>query len=137
MVKINPNPQQGEGTIWFDYFNVTGVPLPSTSTPAPAAPPPAAQNKSNNIGPIVGGVVGGVLILILLVMLLLFYRRRTRPSKNVKSPIEPEAPPPGELPHHRSYISHFSFQFQPTPTFSLPTQITIRRPPTDSSSHPT
>ncbi|KIM38526.1 hypothetical protein M413DRAFT_12732 [Hebeloma cylindrosporum] len=43
MVKINPNNQSGEGTIWFDYFKVTG------------APPP---QKNVNIGAIVGGVVG-------------------------------------------------------------------------------
>ncbi|KIM38528.1 hypothetical protein M413DRAFT_447758 [Hebeloma cylindrosporum] len=109
MVKVNPDPQPGEGTIWFDYFNVTEVPLPassfssssssspsSTPTVAPAAPPPAAQKESNNIGPIIGGVVGGILILVLLVLLLLLYRRRrNRPSKNFKLPIEPEphAPP--------------------------------------------
>ena len=118
MVKINLDPQEGEGTIWFDYFNVTGVPLAgvplASTTPSPVAPPPAAQKKANNIGPIVGGVVGGVLILVLLVMFLLFYRRRRRPSNNVKLPIEPETPAAGELPHtRRSTISYLFFSFSP------------------------
>ena len=94
MVKVNPNDQSGpcEGTIWFDYFEITGAPWPQ---------------KKNNIGAIVGGVVGGVSILILLVLLLLFYRRR-RLSKDI--PVNP-----CESPHtHQASISHAS----PVPTHS-------------------
>ena len=76
MVKVNSNDQSGEGTIWFDYFNVTGAPSPQ---------------KKTNVGAIVGGAVGGSSILILLVLLLLFYRRR-RLSKD--TPVEPCKSPP-------------------------------------------
>ena len=94
MVKINPNPQQGEGTIWFDYFNVSGVPLPSTSSSSPSSSailPSAAQKNSNNVGAIVRGVVGGSSNLILLVLLLLFYCWRCL-SKD--TPVEPCKSPP-------------------------------------------
>ena len=90
MVQVNPNPGNilgdHEGTIWFDYFSVTGAPSPP---------------KKNNIGAIVGGVVGGITILILLVLLLLFYRRR-RPSKDI--PVEPCESPCA----YQSYPSHSS-----------------------------
>jgi len=97
MVRVNPNPEAGEGTIWFDYFNITSVPLP-TYSPTPSPSPAAEHKKSKGIGPIIGEVVGGLLFLGLLVYLLLFCRRRKRLSKNVKSPIEPEAQVPGESP---------------------------------------
>ena len=84
MVKVNSNDDSGEGTIWFDYFNITGAPSPQ---------------KKHNVGAIVGGVVGGTSILILLVLLLLFYRRR-RVSKDI--PVNP-----CELPYtHQSYPPH-------------------------------
>jgi hypothetical protein len=100
MVKVNPNDQSGEGTVWFDYFNVTGAPSPQ---------------KKNNIGAIVGGVVGGISILILLVSLLLFYRRR-RLSKDI--PVDPCESP------HQPPVLYFScfLQFQPTPTMFRQTQ---------------
>jgi len=72
MVKVNLNDGPGEGTIWFDYFNVTGAPSPQ---------------KKTNIGAIVGGVVGGVSFLMLLVLLFLFYRRRRRLAKDM--PVDP------------------------------------------------
>ena len=86
MVQLNPNPEPNQGTIWFDYFEVTGAPYPQ---------------KKNNIGAIVGGVVGGISILILLVLLLLFYRRR-RLSKDI--PINPCE----SLHTHQASISHAS-----------------------------
>ena len=61
MVKVNSNDDSGEGTIWFDYFKVTGVP---------------SSQKKNHVGAIVGGVVGGISIPILLVLVLLFYCQR-------------------------------------------------------------
>lgn len=113
MVQVNPNNQSDEGTIWFDYFSVTGAP-----------PPP----KKTNIGAVVGGVVGGITILILLVLLLLFYRRRKRLSKDI--PVEPcesaTRPPVLSL----SYL----LQFQLTPTMSCETQNTMPwHPPTSPS----
>jgi len=85
MVKVNPyDNDPGEGTIWFDYFNVAGAPSPQ---------------EKNDLGAIIGGVVGGISILILLVLLLRFYCRR-RLSKDI--PVDP-----CELLHnHQSYISH-------------------------------
>ncbi|KAF8800069.1 hypothetical protein BYT27DRAFT_7227583 [Phlegmacium glaucopus] len=64
MVKVNPNAQAGEGTIWFDYFSVLD---------------PRIQNstiKSKNIGAIVGGVIGGVFAVIFIILAVLFLRRR-------------------------------------------------------------
>ena len=136
MVRVNPNPEPGEGTIWFDYFNVTGVYLPAYS-PTPSPSSAVAHKKSKSIGPIIGEVVGGLLFLGLLVYLLLFCRRRKRLSKNVKSPIEPEAQAPGESPCacRSSHFSHFLLQFQSTPSSLFQTQLTKWGPPTGSSSH--
>ena len=64
MVKVNPDSQPGEGTIWFDYFLATDPRIQSSST------------KSKNIGAIVGGVIGGIFFLIAVVALVLVALRR-------------------------------------------------------------
>jgi len=64
MVKVNPDSQPGEGTIWFDYFLATDPRIQSN------------PNKSKNIGAIVGGVIGGVFFLIVIVALALVALRR-------------------------------------------------------------
>ncbi|KAF8992157.1 hypothetical protein BDQ17DRAFT_1413467 [Cyathus striatus] len=62
MVKIMPS-DPGEGTIWFDYFEVEN----SLITNPPKKKPVAA---------IAGGVVGGVVGLLVIVTLFLLWRRR-------------------------------------------------------------
>ena len=64
MVKVNPESQPGEGTIWFDYFLATDPRIQPSST------------KSKNIGAIVGGVIGGIFFLIAIVALALVALRR-------------------------------------------------------------
>lgn len=67
MVKVNPESQPGEGTIWFDYFLATDPRIQSSSA------------KSKHIGAIVGGVIGSIFLLIVIVALALFaLRRRNR-----------------------------------------------------------
>lgn len=67
MVKVNPESQPGEGTIWFDYFLATDPRIQSSST------------KSKHIGAIVGGVMGGIFFLIVILALaLVALRRRCR-----------------------------------------------------------
>ena len=65
MVKVNPESQPGEGTIWFDYFLVTDPRIQSSST-----------TTSKNIGAIVGGVIGGILFIIVIVALTFVALRR-------------------------------------------------------------
>ena len=67
MVKVNPNPQPGEGTIWFDYFLATDPRIQSSSTA-----------RAKNIGAIVGGTLGGVVFLIFIVIAFVFLRRRNK-----------------------------------------------------------
>ena len=117
MVKVNPNDQSGEGTIWFDYFSVTGVPQDATAVPSPQKV--TSPQKKTNVGAIVGGVVGGSSILILLLLLLFFYRRR-RLSKDI--PVDP-----CKSPHLQIFYFSCFLQFQSTPTMSRQTQIFILR----------
>jgi hypothetical protein len=69
MVKVNPDSQPDEGTIWFDYFLVTNSLIQSSSS----------TTKSKHVGAIVGGVIGSIFFLIV-VALALFQtvRRRSR-----------------------------------------------------------
>lgn len=79
MVKVNYNPQPGEGTVWFDYFVVTDPTITSTSlTPSSTSPPitNAHQSSSVNVGAIVGGVIGGLALLLAAIFIFVFYRRR-------------------------------------------------------------
>jgi TRAP-type C4-dicarboxylate transport system permease large subunit len=82
MVKVNSNPQPGEGTVWFDYFLVTDPTITSTTplTPSSTSPPIInAHQSSVPVGAIVGGVIGG-LVLILVFFVLVFYCRRREKS---------------------------------------------------------
>ena len=72
MVKVNPESQPGEGTIWFDYFLATDPLIQSSST------------KSKNIGAIVGGVVGGIFFLIVAIVALALVALRRRSRRRVE-----------------------------------------------------
>lgn len=85
MMKVNYDPQQGEGTIWFDYFLVTDPTITSQSTtpltPSSTNPPIINVNKSAPVGAIAGGVIGGLSLILAAILILLFYRRaRAKPS---------------------------------------------------------
>ena len=74
MVKVNPDPQPGEGTIWFDYFLATDPRIQ-----------PSSSDNSKNIGAIVGGVIGGVIFLIVIVALaLVSLRRRKKRNRDLE-----------------------------------------------------
>ena len=70
MVKVNPESQLGEGTIWFDYFLATDPLIGSSSS------------KSKNIGAIVGSIIGGIIFLIIVALAIslvtIALRRRKR-----------------------------------------------------------
>ncbi len=65
MAKVNPDPEPGEGTIWFDYFVVND---PSGHEGMPPKKIPK--------GVIAGSVVGGVLFLSCVIAFVLFLLRR-------------------------------------------------------------
>ena len=67
MVKVNPESQPGEGTIWFDYFLATDPRIQSNSA-----------TKLKNIGTIVGSVIGGIIFLIIVALALVALRRRKK-----------------------------------------------------------
>ncbi|KAJ6505253.1 hypothetical protein C8R45DRAFT_972159 [Mycena sanguinolenta] len=64
----------GEGTVWFDYFNVTHGGLASSSSP------PKTSHAA-----LIGGVTAGVVVLIIGAGLLLLYLRRKRKHKSTPS----------------------------------------------------
>ncbi|KAJ7843804.1 hypothetical protein B0H14DRAFT_3688688 [Mycena olivaceomarginata] len=65
---VNSNFQAGEGTVWFDYFNVTHAGSASSSP----------HKTASSHAALIGGVVAGVVVLILTAGLLLLYFRRRR-----------------------------------------------------------
>ncbi|KAH9476318.1 hypothetical protein JR316_0011893 [Psilocybe cubensis] len=114
MIKVNPVPDQGEGTVWFDFFQVDAISQtsntpsgsstssPSTSsalTLTPSNPPnetssnlPAASptNKKGNIAPAVGGIVAAIALLALFIIYLIVRRRRRNFRHEVTRPPKPE-----------------------------------------------
>jgi hypothetical protein len=87
MVKVNPESQPGEGTIWFDYFLATDPRIQSSST------------KEKHIGAIVGGVIGVIFFLILVIALVLvaLRRRNKRHLEHVQPWSEKEVYPAASL----------------------------------------
>lgn len=71
MVTVNNAADAGEGTVWFDYFNVT------RAVPASASPPKKASHAA-----LIGGVTAGVVVLIIAAALLLVYFRRKRTHRS-------------------------------------------------------
>ncbi|KAJ7899302.1 hypothetical protein B0H14DRAFT_3124257 [Mycena olivaceomarginata] len=72
MVAVNSNFQAGEGTVWFDYFNVTH-----------AAASPSPHKTVSSHAALIGGVVAGVVVLILAAGLLLYLRRRKHNATSI------------------------------------------------------
>lgn len=70
MAKLNPDPQPGEGTIWFDYFIVSD----------PSGHEAVAPKKLSK-GRIAGIVVGSVAFVVLLILGAFLWRRRRRPRR--------------------------------------------------------
>jgi len=131
MTKVNPNPQQGEGTIWFDSFvadtpplssaSSTSIPISSTSltrssygtstsssivsgTQVPVTNPNNnTSSKSTPTGAIIGGVIAGLVIILVFIAFLLYHRRRRRPEQ--KALVQPHKPYfNGEVPPHRKFL---------------------------------
>jgi hypothetical protein len=69
MAKVNNDPEDGEGTIWFDYFTVYD-PSGHERTPPP--------NKALPKGAIVGAVMGSVICFALLFLGAFFWIRKRR-----------------------------------------------------------
>jgi hypothetical protein len=71
MVKVNNAAKAGEGTVWFDYFNVTHA------VSASASPPKKASHAA-----LIGGVTAGVVVFIIAAAVLLVYFRRKRTHRS-------------------------------------------------------
>ncbi|KAJ7244454.1 hypothetical protein C8J57DRAFT_1363865 [Mycena rebaudengoi] len=74
MVAVNKVAEAGEGTVWFDYFNITHA---SSGSPSPP--------KKTSHAAVIGGVISGVVVLIIAAGLLLLYLRRRRRHKRAPS----------------------------------------------------
>ena len=109
MAKVNADSQSGEGTVWFDYFNVvtnttnasstsftastSTTSASSTTNSGSATPTPTTTGKKSNLGGILGGVIGGVILFLVLLLCLWRYRRRKNNSGKIaqfKPDIDPD-----------------------------------------------
>ncbi|KAK7454002.1 hypothetical protein VKT23_011513 [Stygiomarasmius scandens] len=79
MLAVNQNAGPGEGTVWFDYFDVQGNPAS-----APGINANQSENNPNNskfpIGTVVGAVMGGLALLVAIVGLVSYLRWKRRRS---------------------------------------------------------
>ncbi|KAL1739570.1 hypothetical protein HDZ31DRAFT_85838 [Schizophyllum fasciatum] len=98
---VNATYEEGEGSIWFDYFEIYGnagdsvnsAELPSSTTPTTnpstsssgISPPPASNNM--NVGVIVGAVVGGTVVLTVIAAAFLLHARERRQTQFTNSGI--------------------------------------------------
>ncbi|KAJ7660170.1 hypothetical protein DFH06DRAFT_1193923 [Mycena polygramma] len=82
MVSVNTNAGDVEGTVWFDYFNVTSD--ASTSSSSASAFSPSASNGSTTAGTkspnyaLIGGVIAAVVFVIFAAAFFLLRRKRRR-----------------------------------------------------------
>ncbi|KAJ7040937.1 hypothetical protein C8F04DRAFT_185654 [Mycena alexandri] len=118
MLKVNTGLGAGEGTIWFDYFNVTdtGVAVSSPSVSASASSKsstgkgtstaksagasstsnvniPVATKKSSHTG-VIAGVVIALIVVMAFVGFILRYRRRQRYNPSTLTREIPPSPKP-------------------------------------------
>ncbi|KAJ7234757.1 hypothetical protein B0H12DRAFT_1327620 [Mycena haematopus] len=124
MVSVNSGDGDGEGTIWFDYFNVTSaVSTSNTSNPASNPTSSASQSASHTTGSsstgssssapsststgtaVAGGsskhtsVIAGVIVAVIVVILVagaVFRQRRRRAAQYFAAPVL--SPPPNGRP---------------------------------------
>ncbi|KAJ6451828.1 hypothetical protein C8R47DRAFT_1329620 [Mycena vitilis] len=82
MVSVNRNAGDGEGTVWFDYFNVTSD--ASTSSSSASASSPSASSVSTTVGKktrnsaLMGGVIAAVVFVIIAAAAFFLLRRKRR-----------------------------------------------------------
>ncbi|KAI5898145.1 uncharacterized protein SCHCODRAFT_02611254 [Schizophyllum commune H4-8] len=105
---VNTTYEEGEGTIWFDYFEIYGnlgdainsAEMPTGtdagSTPASSTSVPPTSSHAVNTGAIIGGTIGGVFLLSLgIVCVLVYYARRgqrepTRDTASAQEKFHPD-----------------------------------------------
>ncbi|PPQ84148.1 hypothetical protein CVT24_002210 [Panaeolus cyanescens] len=79
MIKINPDPIPGEGTIWFDYFK---------STDPTIRPPSDSTVRRRHVGEIAGGVIGGFIFLALVLAIWVVLKRQRQKGRVSKDGLE-------------------------------------------------
>ncbi|KAJ6555983.1 hypothetical protein B0H19DRAFT_1151699 [Mycena capillaripes] len=111
MVTVN-NVGDGEGTVWFDYFNVTSEAISSvsqsltagsstsassssTSSPSPSTTAVVTPAKKTSSA-LIGGVIAAIVVVLIIIGAILFWRRKRRakqyfPDNNLSS-IQPFLP---------------------------------------------
>ncbi|KAJ7265130.1 hypothetical protein C8J57DRAFT_1622198 [Mycena rebaudengoi] len=132
MVAVNSKAGGGEGTVWFDYFNVTH---------APRAEPPSPRKTSH--AALIGGVVAGVAVLIVAAGLLLLYLRRRRrklnaPSETFITPLpapmsESRAPPAASSGKHTGHLNTSSGVSESAPSGPLDSSAQSSYGPSESA----
>ncbi|KAJ7909456.1 hypothetical protein B0H13DRAFT_2272873 [Mycena leptocephala] len=105
MVAVNKAAEAGEGTVWFDYFNVTHAGSASSSPP-----------KKESHAALIGGITAGVIVLIIAAGLLLLYFRRKRKrnsSLSVTSITPLPAPSPAPMSESGPFLAASSGKHRP------------------------
>ncbi|KAJ7835792.1 hypothetical protein B0H13DRAFT_2107795 [Mycena leptocephala] len=107
MVAVNKAAEAGEGTVWFDYFNVTHAGSASSSPP-----------KKKSHAALIGGITAGVVVLIIAAGLLLLYFRRKRKrdsSLSVTSITPLPAASPAPMSESGPFLAASSGKHRPNP----------------------
>ncbi|KAJ7489122.1 hypothetical protein FB451DRAFT_1223791 [Mycena latifolia] len=145
----------GEGTVWFDYFNVSSPASSSSSassstglgshtasatsagSSSSSSGTVVVAGKKSHLAAIIGGVVGGILLIALICAVLLLWRRRRQkhndyrsaPNMSSSPPIQPFLSNPTPITPISAFPASPSFLTSPYPSSSSSSS-SKRGPPT-------
>lgn len=86
MEHVNTGYEDGEGTIWFDFFEIYGGDNSTSSATGNSSEPTSQRHERHpNVGAIVGGVLAGVFLFCLALILGVFFARKRKARKQTKA----------------------------------------------------
>ncbi|KAL1670587.1 hypothetical protein GGF50DRAFT_41578 [Schizophyllum commune] len=86
MEHVNTGYEDGEGTIWFDFFEIYGGDNSTSSATGSSSEPTSQRHRRHpNVSAIIGGVVGGVLLVCVSLILGVMFARKRKARKQTKA----------------------------------------------------